>query len=170
MFRIGNGIDFHRLTLDKERPLILGGYVIESDYALVGHSDADILLHAVSDSILGALALGDIGQYFPDTDISLKNMDSKIILDKSLELMDNKGYEIVNVDATLLAEKPRISKYRLDIQNSLAQLLALPTDCVSIKATTTEKMGAIGREEGVSVFCTILLQKKVYFSHHNEIA
>jgi 2-C-methyl-D-erythritol 2,4-cyclodiphosphate synthase len=157
MFRIGNGIDFHRLEVNPNRPFVLGGYVIESELALVGHSDADILLHAISDSILGALALGDIGEYFPDTDLKWKNMDSKKILQKCLELMEQRGFHLVNVDSTILAERPKISPYKAQIRLSLSQILNLSIENISIKATTTEKMGFIGREEGIGVFSTVLL-------------
>ncbi|WP_078124838.1 2-C-methyl-D-erythritol 2,4-cyclodiphosphate synthase [Leptospira alexanderi] len=160
MFRIGNGIDFHKLEINQDRPLMLGGIECESEYALVGHSDADIILHALSDAILGALALGDIGQYFPDTDQKLKNIDSKIILAKCLELMKERNFQLVNVDCTVIGERPKIAPLKEKIMKSLCRLLNLPADCVSVKATTTEKMGALGRQEGIGTFCTILLGKK----------
>ncbi|TGM53167.1 2-C-methyl-D-erythritol 2,4-cyclodiphosphate synthase [Leptospira adleri] len=159
MYRIGNGIDFHKLEINSERPLILGGIECESEFALVGHSDADIILHAISDAILGALALGDIGQYFPDTDPKLKNIDSKIILSKCLELMKERNFHLVNVDCTVIGERPKIAPLKERITNSLSSLLSLPSECVSVKATTTEKMGALGRQEGIGTFCTILLGK-----------
>lgn len=159
--RIGNGIDFHKLTTDPERPFILGGYTIKSDLALIGHSDADILLHALADAILGALGLADIGQYFPDTDKSLKNMDSKLIVLKAVELMKERNYSLVNIDNTIIGEKPKIAPHRLNIIASLAKILDLPEDCISVKATTTEKMGAIGREEGIAVFSTVLLESTI---------
>ncbi len=157
MFRVGNGIDFHRLEVNPNRSLILGGYIIESEFALVGHSDADIVIHAISDAILGALALGDIGEYFPDTDPKWKNMDSKKILQKCLELMEQKGFRLVNVDSTILAERPKISPHKSQIRLSLSQILNLSIENISIKATTTEKMGFIGRQEGIGVFSTVLL-------------
>ncbi|WP_061222472.1 2-C-methyl-D-erythritol 2,4-cyclodiphosphate synthase [Leptospira weilii] len=160
MFRIGNGIDFHKLEINQDRPLILGGVECESEFALVGHSDADIILHAISDAILGALALGDIGQYFPDTDSKLKNIDSKIILAKCLELMKERNFQLVNVDCTVVGERPKIAPLKEKITKSLSNLLDLSTDCVSVKATTTEKMGALGRQEGIGTFCTILLGRK----------
>lgn len=160
MYRIGNGIDFHKLEINPNRPLVLGGIECESEFALVGHSDADIILHALSDAILGALALGDIGQYFPDTDPNLKNMDSKVILRKCLELMRERNFELVNVDCTVVGERPKIAPLKERITKSLCSLLNLPADCVSVKATTTEKMGALGRQEGIGTFCTILLGKK----------
>ncbi|RHX92699.1 2-C-methyl-D-erythritol 2,4-cyclodiphosphate synthase [Leptospira stimsonii] len=160
MYRIGNGIDFHKLEINAERPLVLGGIECESEFALVGHSDADIILHAISDAILGALALGDIGQHFPDTDPKIKNIDSKIILSKCLELMREKKFELINVDCTVIGERPKIAPLKERITKSLSNLLSLPADCVSVKATTTEKMGALGRQEGLGTFCTILLGKK----------
>ncbi|EKO13316.1 2-C-methyl-D-erythritol 2,4-cyclodiphosphate synthase [Leptospira kirschneri] len=160
MYRIGNGIDFHKLEINPSRPLMLGGLECESEFALVGHSDADIILHAISDAILGASALGDIGQYFPDTDPSLKNMDSKMILAKCLELMKQKGFDLVNLDCTVIGEKPKIAPLKEKIIKSLSSLLDLPLDCVSVKATTTEKMGALGRQEGIGTFCSVLLEKR----------
>lgn len=157
-YRVGNGIDFHQLAVNPDRPLILGGYTIESEWSLIGHSDADIVLHALSDAILGALGLGDIGQYFPDTDKSLKNMDSSIILKKCLELMRERGYKLLNVDNTIIGEKPKIAPHRINIISSLAKLLEIPVDQVSVKATTTEKMGALGRSEGLAVFSTVMLE------------
>ncbi|TGK34370.1 2-C-methyl-D-erythritol 2,4-cyclodiphosphate synthase [Leptospira gomenensis] len=159
MYRIGNGIDFHRLEINPDRPLILGGIECESEFALVGHSDADIVLHAISDAILGALALGDIGRYFPDTDPSLKNMNSGKIISKCLELMRERGFELVNVDCTVVGERPKIAPLKERITKSLSVLLSLPADCVSVKATTTEKMGALGRQEGIGAFCSILLKR-----------
>lgn len=157
-YRVGNGIDFHQLAVNPDRPLILGGFTIESEWSLVGHSDADIVLHALSDAILGALGLGDIGQYFPDTDKSLKNMDSSIILKKCLDLMQERGYRLLNVDNTIVGEKPKIAPHRLNIISSLSKLLEIPPDQVSVKATTTEKMGALGRSEGLAVFSTVMLE------------
>ncbi|TGL63541.1 2-C-methyl-D-erythritol 2,4-cyclodiphosphate synthase [Leptospira sarikeiensis] len=160
MYRIGQGLDFHRLETNEARPLILGGALIDSEFALVGHSDADIVIHALADAILGALGLGDIGHYFPDTDPSLKNMDSKRILEKTMELASEKGFGLVNIDCTLIGERPKIAPHRIKIQSSLSSLLKLPEDCVSIKATTTEKMGALGRTEGLGASCVVLLEKK----------
>lgn len=159
MYRIGQGLDFHRLETNPERPLILGGTTIDSEFALIGHSDADIIIHALADAILGALGLGDIGQHFPDTDPSLKNMDSRLILDKTLRLGEEKGFSLVNIDCTIVGERPKIAPHRSKIQSSLATLLGLPEDCVSIKATTTEKMGALGRTEGLGASCVVLLRK-----------
>lgn len=157
-FRIGNGIDFHKLEFNPNRPLILGGYRIESEYALIGHSDADILIHAISDAILGSVGLSDIGNYFPDTDKNLKNMDSSLIIKKAIELLTEKNYRILNLDNTIICERPKISPHREKIIESISNLIHLPKDCIGIKATTTEKMGAIGREEGVAVFSTVLVE------------
>ena len=127
----------------------------------MGHSDADILLHAISDAILGALSLGDIGLYFPDSDSSLTGLDSKIIIKKVESLMKEKQYEIVNIDSTITCEKPKILPYREKIASSLSEILTLPIDTISVKATTTEKMGALGRKEGVGVLSTVLLRKSI---------
>lgn len=159
MIRIGNGIDFHRLILSDSRPLILGGVEIESDLALEGHSDADILLHSICDAILGALALGDIGQYFPDSDPSISGLDSKKICAKTIELMRKEGYRILNMDSTFVGERPKISPISNRLRESVAGIFQLQLNQVSIKATTTEKMGAIGRKEGLAVFTTALLEE-----------
>ncbi|NCN11303.1 MAG: 2-C-methyl-D-erythritol 2,4-cyclodiphosphate synthase [Leptospira sp.] len=160
MFRIGNGIDFHKLVMERIRPLILGGVEIDTEFALLGHSDADIVLHSISDSILGALALGDIGDHFPDTDPSLKNMDSKIILRKAIELMQDRKFQVCNLDVTIVAEKPKIAPYRDRIRTSIAEIMSINVSQVSVKATTMEGMGALGRAEGMMVFSTVLLEKK----------
>jgi 2-C-methyl-D-erythritol 2,4-cyclodiphosphate synthase len=156
-FRIGTGIDFHKLEVNASRPFLLGGYLLDTELALVGHSDADILYHAIADAMLGALGLDDIGQYFPDTDSNLKNMDSSLIIQKCLELMKERHYTISNLDNTIIGEKPKISPHRIGIISSLSKQLKLPIDQISVKATTTEKMGAIGRSEGIAVFSTVLL-------------
>ncbi|MCC5816588.1 MAG: 2-C-methyl-D-erythritol 2,4-cyclodiphosphate synthase [Leptospira sp.] len=159
MYRIGNGIDFHRLVLEPFRPLILGGVELETEFALLGHSDADIVLHSIGDAILGAMAEGDIGDHFPDTDPSLKGMDSKDIIVKCRELMKANQYTISNVDVTIVSEKPKISPYRLEIRKSLAELLNLELNQVSLKATTMEGMGSLGRSEGMMVMSSVLLEK-----------
>lgn len=160
MFRIGNGIDFHKLVLEPFRPFKLGGFEIETEYALLGHSDADIVLHSLGDAILGALALGDIGDHFPDTDPTLKNMDSTRIIQKCMELVEDRHFHVCNIDITIVAEKPKISPFREDIRSSLAKLLNLNMTQVSLKATTMEGMGSLGRSEGMMVFSTVLLEKK----------
>lgn len=156
--RQGHGIDFHRLTTDPVRPLMLGGLALESELALVGHSDADVVLHALADAMLGALAQGDIGDLFPDTDQRYKNMDSALIVAEALNRVQIAGYRLANIDLTLIGEVPRIKPHRLRIRERLAQILSLPLDCISLKATTTETMGALGRKEGVGCMATVLLE------------
>ncbi|NCW88876.1 MAG: 2-C-methyl-D-erythritol 2,4-cyclodiphosphate synthase [Chitinophagia bacterium] len=155
--RIGSGIDFHQLA--EGRALWIGGIQIPHHKGAVGHSDADVLLHAICDALLGALALGDIGQHFPNTDEAYKNIDSKILLKKCVELIKSKGYLVVNVDATLCLEAPKIRPYVTKMQETIAPLLGVELDAVSIKATTTEKMGFAGREEGLMAQATVLLQQ-----------
>jgi len=159
--RTGNGIDFHRFIENKERPLVLGGIEIDSPLALDGHSDADVVLHAISDAILGALGLEDIGYYFPDTDATIKNIDSSIILKKSISLMKEKKFILSNCDITYVGEKPKISPYRKQIKEKLAEILGITEDRIGLKATTTEKMGSIGRVEGVMVFASVILIKDI---------
>jgi 2-C-methyl-D-erythritol 2,4-cyclodiphosphate synthase len=156
-FRIGFGIDFHQLVTDRE--FWLGGVKIPHTKGALGHSDADVLLHAICDAMLGAACLGDIGVHFPDTDLSFKNIDSKILLRKSFELIQQVGYTIVNIDSSLCLEAPKIKAYIPEMQKTIAAVLALQVTDVSIKATTTEKMGFVGREEGLIAYATILLQK-----------
>ncbi len=156
--RIGFGIDFHQLV--EEREFWLGGVKIPHSKGALGHSDADVLLHAICDAMLGAACLGDIGVHFPDTDASLKNIDSKILLKKSLELIQKEGYSIVNIDSTLCLQAPKIKDYVPQMQAVIAGILSIEVNAVSIKATTTEKMGFVGREEGLVAYATILLHKK----------
>jgi 2-C-methyl-D-erythritol 2,4-cyclodiphosphate synthase len=157
-YRIGSGVDFHQLV--PERDLWIGGVKIPHTKGALGHSDADVLLHAICDAMLGALCLGDIGVHFPDTDAAYKNIDSKILLVKSFELIKNKGYKIVNVDTTLCLQEPKIKPYVLQMQEVIASILTLNVDDVSIKATTTETMGFVGRQEGLIAYATILLCKE----------
>ena len=157
-YRIGTGIDFHRLG--PGRDLWIGGVKIPHTVGAIGHSDADVLLHAICDALLGALALGDIGKHFPDTENAFKNIDSKILLKKTYELIQSKGYEVVNVDSTLCLEKPKIAPYVNSMQQAIAGILGLQLSDVSIKATTTEKMGFAGREEGLMATATCLLKKQ----------
>lgn len=156
-FRIGFGIDFHQLV--EGRDLWIGGVKIPHIKGAKGHSDADVLLHAICDAMLGALALGDIGVHFPDTDQSFKNIDSKILLKKSYELITARGYRVVNVDSSLCLEAPKIKPYVAAMQEAIAKILDLSHDDVSVKATTTEKMGFVGREEGLVAYATVLLEK-----------
>ncbi len=155
--RTGLGIDFHTLIRDKQRPLLLGGFEIESNFALAGHSDADLILHALSDAILGALGEDDIGEHFSDQDPAHANKNSAAILAFALEKMRKKGLAISNADITVLGETPRISPYKSAIAMSLGRLLGLPISRISMKATTTEKMGALGRKEGLGCLANVLL-------------
>lgn len=157
MYRIGYGIDFHQFA--EGRDLWLGGIKVPHTRGALGHSDADVLLHAICDAMLGALALGDIGVHFPDTDQANKDIDSKILLARSYALIEAKGYKIVNIDSTLCLEQPKIKPYVLPMQETIAAILNISTEDISIKATTAEKMGFIGREEGLAAYATVLLQK-----------
>jgi 2-C-methyl-D-erythritol 2,4-cyclodiphosphate synthase len=156
-FRIGSGIDFHQLV--EGRGLWIGGVKIPHTKGALGHSDADVLLHAICDALLGALSLGDIGKHFPDTDLSLKNIDSKILLAKTFELVKGKGYKIINIDSNICLEKPKIMPYATEMRKVISRILEIQEDDISIKATTTEKMGFAGREEGLFANATVLLEK-----------
>ncbi|MDA3613987.1 2-C-methyl-D-erythritol 2,4-cyclodiphosphate synthase [Polluticaenibacter yanchengensis] len=158
MFRIGNGIDYHKLA--EGRDLILGGVKIPHTKGCLGHSDADVLLHAICDALLGALSLGDIGKHFPDTSSEFKDIDSKILLKRSIELVWERGYEVVNVDANLVLEKPKIKPYVEAMQTTIAAIIGVNKEDVSLKATTAEQLGFIGREEGVMANAVALLKKK----------
>ena len=155
--RIGHAYDFHRLV--EGRKLILGGIQIPSPLGLLGHSDADCLTHALSDAILGAMALPDIGHYFPDTEEKCKGMNSKIILEKAIKEIEQLSYRIGNVDLTIIAEKPKIAPFCDEIKNSLSQTLKVETSMIGLKATTNEKVGPVGRLEGIAAFavCTLIL-------------
>ena len=157
-YRIGSGVDFHQLV--PERDLWIGGIKIPHTKGALGHSDADVLLHAICDAMLGALCLGDIGIHFPDTDLTFKNIDSKILLAKSFTLIKSKGYKIVNIDSTLCLQAPKIKPYVLQMQQAIASILEITVDDISIKATTTEQLGFVGREEGLVAYATILLCKE----------
>ena len=156
-YRIGFGIDFHQMV--EERDLWIGGVKVPHHKGAKGHSDADVLLHAICDAMLGALALGDIGVHFPDTDQAYKNIDSKILLEKTYQLIKSKGYHVVNVDSSLCLEAPKIKPYVAAMQQAIAGILNLDITDVSVKATTTEKMGFVGREEGLVAYATVLLEK-----------
>lgn len=156
-YRIGQGIDFHQLAEGRE--LWLGGVLIPHTKGAVGHSDADVLLHAICDAMLGALCLGDIGQHFPDTDAAYKGIDSKVLLKRTYDLIREKGYWLVNIDSTLLLQAPKIRPYVEQMQRTIANILHISADDVSIKATTTEHLSFIGREEGIVATANILLQK-----------
>ena len=156
-YRIGFGIDFHQLV--EGRDLWIGGVKIPHYKGALGHSDADVLLHAICDALLGALALGDIGMHFPNTDPEYKNIDSKILLQKCFELIRQKGFSVVNVDSSICLEEPKIKKYSPEMRAAIAGILAITIDDVSVKATTTEKMGFAGREEGLVAYANVLLKK-----------
>lgn len=156
-YRIGSGVDFHQLAEGRE--LWIGGVKIEHHKGAVGHSDADVLLHAICDAMLGALCLGDIGVHFPDTDASYKNIDSKILLRQTVALINKEGYSVVNVDSTLCLEMPKIKPHVAQMQSVIAKIIGVTERDISIKATTTEKMGFAGREEGLMAYATVLLQK-----------
>lgn len=158
MYRIGQGIDFHQLVEGRE--FWLGGVLIPHSKGALGHSDADVLLHAICDALLGALSLGDIGKHFPDTDNSFKNIDSKILLQRCHMLIAERGYCVVNIDSTILLQAPKIMKYADSMKTVIAGILHIHTDDISIKATTTEQMSFIGREEGIVATANILLKKE----------
>ncbi len=154
-FRTGFGIDFHQLAYGRE--LWIGGVKLEHDKGAVGHSDADVLLHAICDAMLGACCLGDIGFHFPDTDTAYKDVDSKILLKKTNDLIHNAGYRVGNIDSTVCLELPKIKPHSSQMQEVIATILGVDTMQVSIKATTAEKMGFVGRGEGISAYATVLL-------------
>ncbi|MGC4058424.1 MAG: 2-C-methyl-D-erythritol 2,4-cyclodiphosphate synthase [Chitinophagaceae bacterium] len=157
MYRIGQGIDFHQMVEGRE--FWLGGVLIPHTKGALGHSDADVLLHAICDALLGALGLGDIGKHFPDTDPSLKNIDSKILLAKTYMLIKDRGYSVVNIDSTILLQAPKIMKYATEMKEVIARIVEISPEDVSIKATTTEQMSFIGREEGIVATANILITK-----------
>lgn len=157
MYRIGSGVDFHRLV--EGRDFWLGGVLIPHTKGALGHSDADVLLHAICDALLGALSLGDIGVHFPDTSAEYKNIDSKILLARTFTLISNEGYSVVNIDSTLCLQQPKIKDYVEEMRRVISGILHINEKDISIKATTTEKLGFVGREEGVVAYATALLQK-----------
>ena len=154
-FRIGHGYDVHRLVPD--RALILGGVTVPFEKGLLGHSDADVLLHAICDALLGAAALGDIGRHFPDNDPTFKDIDSRILLLRTAELIREKGWQIGNIDATVVAEAPRLSPYIAQMRENVATVLSLPTDTVNVKATTEEHLGFTGEGLGIAAHAVCLL-------------
>ena len=155
--RIGHGYDVHRLV--KERSLILGGIDIPHDKGLLGHSDADVLVHAIMDSIIGALGLGDIGKHFPDTDIEYKGISSILLLERVAQLMRSEGYHIVNIDATVIAQRPKLASYIEKMRENIAGALGCKVCQVNVKATTEEKLGFTGNEEGISAHSVALIEK-----------
>lgn len=156
-FRIGFGIDFHQMV--EGRDLWIGGILIPHHKGAKGHSDADVLLHAICDAMLGALALGDIGLHFPDTDPAYKGIDSKLLLKHTYKLISEKGYEVVNIDSSLCLEAPKIKPYVKQMEATIAAIVGVLPEDVSVKATTTEKMGFVGREEGLVAYANVLLRK-----------
>jgi 2-C-methyl-D-erythritol 2,4-cyclodiphosphate synthase len=156
-YRIGSGVDFHKLAEGRE--LWIGGVNVPHYKGAVGHSDADVLLHAICDALLGAACLGDIGMHFPDTDPAYKNIDSKILLKKTIELVQQQGYSIINIDTTLCLQAPKIRPYVQQMQKAIAMITGITEKDISIKATTTEQMGFVGREEGLIAYATVLLEK-----------
>lgn len=157
MYRIGNGFDIHRL--EKGKKLILGGIHIDFDYGLKAHSDGDVLIHSLIDSLLGASALGDIGTYFPDTDEKYKNISSEILLKDIINIIEKK-FKIINIDCTIICEKPRLEKYKKLMEKNIAKLCNLKNSQINIKAKTMEKIGSIGKEEGIAAITTSLIKLK----------
>lgn len=157
-FRTGFGYDVHAFAFNRK--LILGGIEVPFDRGLLGHSDADVLLHAISDALLGAAALGDIGKHFPDTDPNFKDADSKILLSKVYELIEGKGYILGNIDATIVMQRPKLAPCIDKMRESIASILKADISQVSVKATTSEKLGFVGQEEGVEAFATVLIISK----------
>ena len=157
MIRIGHGYDVHAFA--DNRKCVLGGVDVHCEKGLLGHSDADVLLHAVSDSLLGAAALGDIGKHFPDTDERYKGADSLKLLENVCELINSKGYKVVNIDATVIAQMPKLAPFIDQMRCNIAGALGVDVDFVSVKATTEEKLGFTGRKEGISAHCVCLIEK-----------
>lgn len=157
MLRIGNGYDVHKLV--ENRKLVLGGIEIPHEKGVLGHSDGDVLIHAIMDGLLGALALGDIGQHFPDTDMAYEGIDSKILLKKVMTLIEEKGYKIINIDSIIVAQRPKLKSYLNQMREILSEILNINIDQLSIKATTEEKLGFTGSEEGIKSYAVVLLEK-----------
>ncbi|RYM04796.1 2-C-methyl-D-erythritol 2,4-cyclodiphosphate synthase [Sporolactobacillus sp. THM7-7] len=155
--RIGHGFDVHQLT--EGRKLIIGGVTVPYERGLAGHSDADVLLHAISDALLGAAGEGDIGRHFPDTDKAFKNADSKVLLAKVVSLVGKNGYEIANIDSVVIAQKPKLAPYILEMRRTIAGIVKLDEGRVNVKATTTERLGFIGRGEGIAAEAVCLLEE-----------
>ena len=155
-FRIGYGYDLHKLV--EGRPCIIGGITIPFDKGLDGHSDADVLLHAITDALLGALALGDIGTHFPDTDPEWEGADSAVLLSEVDRILRKKGWQIQNIDSTIIAEEPKLNPFMDKIRQSIASVLSIDLDTVSVKATTSEKLGFLGRGEGIAAHAVVLIK------------
>lgn len=155
--RIGHGYDVHRFADDRK--MFIGGIEIPCEKGLLGHSDADVLLHAICDALLGAAALGDIGKHFPDSDNAYKNIDSKLLLKRTAELVLEKGYRVGNIDCTVVAQKPKLAPYIADMKGCIAELCGVDNDCVNVKATTEERLGFTGREEGIAAHAVCIIEK-----------
>ena len=155
--RVGFGYDVHQLA--EGRPLWLGGIKINHEKGLLGHSDADVLIHATCDALLGAANLRNIGFHFPDTSSQFENIDSKVLLKESIKMVRKKGFEISNIDALICAEEPKLNPYIQEMKRKMAEVLSISVEDISIKATTSEKMGFIGRKEGMAAYATVLIQK-----------
>ncbi|HHT22436.1 MAG TPA: 2-C-methyl-D-erythritol 2,4-cyclodiphosphate synthase [Bacteroidales bacterium] len=155
--RVGFGYDVHQFAKDRE--LWLGGIKIDYDFGLAGHSDADVLIHALCDAILGAINMRDIGFHFPDNAAEFKNIDSKILLKDVMKIVRERGWEFGNADCTIAAEKPKLNPHIPEMQKTLAEVMAVDADDISIKATTSEKMGFVGRQEGIAAYVTVLMHK-----------
>ena len=158
MIRIGSSIDIHQLV--EGRKLILGGVEIPHTKGCLGHSDADVLLHAIAEALLGALALGDLGKHFPDTSKSTEGMDSMLILKGCVDMIKEKGYHVVNVDSTINIERPKMAPHILKMRENIARVCECDLDCISVKATRGEKMGFVGKEEGVLAIASVLIEKE----------
>ena len=156
-YRIGNGIDIHQL--EKGSPLIIGGVSIPFQKGSKGHSDGDVLFHAIVDAILGSLSLGDIGKYFPSDNSNWKNADSRIFLEHAFKLINEKGYSVENIDSTIILQEPRISPHILHMREKIASILSTDLDQISVKATTTDKLGFIGKGEGIAATASVLIKK-----------
>lgn len=154
--RVGIGYDVHRLVEGRE--LVLGGVTIPFEKGLLGHSDADVLIHAVCDALLGAAGLGDIGLHFPDTDPEFKNISSMIILSKTYKFLKDKGFTVVNLDSTIMTEAPKITPFKSTMQKNIARTIEIEPDCVNVKATTLETLGMIGKGEGIAALCIALIE------------
>lgn len=160
MFRIGQGFDVHRFSAPEEgRPLVLMGLTVPHDRGLAGHSDADVMLHALMDALLGAAGLGDIGQHFPDTDMAYKGADSAELLKRVMADVQARGFRVVNADVTLMGERPKLAPHRQAMRERVAPLLGIPVEDLNVKATTTEKLGFTGRQEGLAAMSVVLLTR-----------
>ena len=153
--RVGIGYDVHRLVIG--RPLVLGGVTIPHDKGLLGHSDADVLVHAACDALLGAAGLGDLGEHFPDSDGAFRGIYSIELLKRCRQLVQEKGFDVVNLDGVIIAQEPKLNPFRREMEKTMAVALGMPADCVNVKATTTEGLGAVGRQEGIAAQCVVLI-------------